>query len=1679
MRKLQWTIAHLRVQVVTRCVVLALIMANLTPVAITRADALHAPLDGKLVQPQTDAAVAARDDTGADPEPMPTNVILPGHFDHDATRRTPDQRTLAALDADPAVAQMVAFGAQPVRALIDLQLPPLASVTRALSPAERTAYAAQVAAAQDVVAQEIVARGGEVMGRFTTLSSGIVVAMPGNVAPNIAQMPQVARLSLIHDYALDLSQTVPEIGASTVQSLGLTGDGIVVAVIDSGVDYTHLAFGGPGTVAAYDDAYYGDDPGCINGTETACAHSQTPDPALFGPGHKVVGGHDWLGEQWPSTFGINPDANPIDYQGHGTHVADIIAGYGYTASSNIDGPYAAKGVGVAPGAQIWALRVCAASVGTCNGTSILLALDDAADMDNDPQTIDPVDIANLSLGSSYGQPEDDAVSMVDALAAYGVIVVISAGNAGDPPYIVGQPSIADGALSVAQISVPSFGRFPLEVLPPSSVAGLLTSGVWQSWSVDPNSDGVVSGTLIYGNGDSTNTLGCSTYSADLTGLVVLVDRGSCDFTLKAKNAALAGAAMTLIGMADSSAPFDGTDGLHRPISNTVFMIAQDEADLLRAGLDDGVTKVQLNPALYISLAKTIVNTSARGPRINDNAIKPEIGAPGASVSAKVRSGAQTSTFGGTSGAAPMVAGVAALLKEQYGATLDLYEYRALLMNNANPAVHLIDPVTGLEGELAEITRMGAGQVDAAAAHDATLLAYDSTDVDPLRWTGALSFGFVAATANQTLTRTLTLKNLQGSAADVNLSATFRYADDTGIGVQISAQPSTLAIPANGEAEVAIVLEIDPGNLKPWAIDKGESGGDSEAFRNQEVDGFILITPTVGITVGPGIRVPWHVLPKAAAGMITNILPSPGGMTGSGNLTNHSTLVGGNVETFDLVEQNANDYDYTVGDCSGLDLEPGCNQTAIDLKDVGVRAIMTDMGSGDELVLEFAFTLWDKPYRAAQLPVEFDVYIDFDNDGSDDYQLYNADLRNGQDPLDGRSMVWVWDYESGDRTPYLYTLSDFNTQSYILRVPAAAVQVGQGQHFAFAVSVYDAYFTGKQWDCSPVIDYSCFGSHLYTVGKPAFAIPDAQRSFATAPEGTSNYDYQWSVEGATASPSQIGLLFLYDTAAIGREADAVPLTPPAGALAVSKRASAASVEVGQTIDYQYHITNTGTLTVTNVTAEDDLLGSLVLDRTTLGPGAVTTATASYKVLQIDYPDPIVNTVLATATPLIGDELFASATTTVTLTLPLSDLDVRVVASLASVYIGNEVTYQYRITNTGAVTLTSLIASDDTLGALSLPISTLAPGQTTSTSANYTPWFGDLPGPLVNTVQVNGTPPLGSLVQVTASASVAISQPEIGMLLKVTPSTPVANVGAPISYQYEFTNIGATPLVDVTAKDDKLDILPLGNNSPATTLAPGATLEVVQDYVVQRSDLPGPIVNMVTSTATPKLGDELIEAIVVTASAAVSLTDGELLVVKSVGIAGIQPPCSTRVFRVVPISTTVIYCYTIENVGYQTFTHHSLVDSDLGPILDHAEQILPPGEAYSVTVTKTMTVSVTNVATWTATLDDSPPISAAISGAVAGALVTPTLDNRVVASIRISREGEDQDTDTIPDNTEGAADIDRDNVPNFLDDDSDDDGILDSDEVGPDPLHPRDSNGDGNPDYLSPQDRIYLPQLQRQF
>lgn len=154
-----------------------------------------------------------------------------------------------------------------------------------------------------------------------------------------------------------------------------------------------------------------------------------------------------------------------------------------------------------------------------------------------------------------------------------------------------------------------------------------------------------------------------------------------------------------------------------------------------------------------------------------------------------------------------------------------------------------------------------------------------------------------------------------------------------------------------------------------------------------------------------------------------------------------------------------------------------------------------------------------------------------------------------------------------------------------------------------------------------------------------------------------------------------------------------------------------------------------------------------------------------------------------------------------------------------------------------------------------------------------------------------------------------------------------------------------------------------------------------------------------------------------------------------------------------------------------TNHSLVDSHLGQLLTNHVHAVAPRTAFSVTFTQTLTISTTNIATWT------------VTSSAEQTLTGPTTNiARTAAIVRIASPIDDSDGDTIPDNLEKAGDMDGDNIPNFLDTDADGDGKLDKDEVGSNPAQPVDSDQDGIPDYLDSQSgslgrQLFLPVIKR--
>jgi minor extracellular serine protease Vpr len=939
---------------------------------------------------------------------------------------------------------------------------------------QQQAYAASLSAKQQALVSQLVSLGGREVARLRVALNAVIVSIDAAQLDSVANLAGVTAVNGIRDQQVDLSETVPYIGAAAVQASGVTGRGVRVAVIDSGIDYTHRNLGGAGTAEAYAAAW---------GTSTADPKNTTTD-GLF-PTAKVVGGYDFVGEAWPNGPRTE-DPDPIDFGTHGTHVADIIAG------KSLDGTHK----GVAPDALLYAIKVCSAVSTSCNGTAILLGYEFAMDPNGDGCVEDAVDVINFSVGSPYGQREDDSSEAARNAVRAGIVTVVSAGNSGDRPFIVGSPSSAPEVISVAQTTTPSAFTYGLQVNSPASIAGLYTNTNVVDWA--PIASGFTGDVVATG-------IACTdaTVNPAVAGKVALVDRGTCNISVKVDNAARAGAtAVLLANNAAGDAPSFSFGG--GSVFVQTLVVTQATGTRIKGALATGAVNVSVSAATKISLAKSMASTSSRGPGFSDGAIKPDIGAPGASVSAVAGSGSGENAFSGTSGAAPMVAGSAALLVQKYPRRSPA-EIKAVLMNTAETAV-FNNPATQ-PGVLAPITRIGAGEVRVNRAIASQTAAWD----DHTR-SGSLSFGYRPLAKAQTFEKEIEIRNYSRMPRVYKVSSAFRYANDAASGaVQVKA-PSFVFVGPNSTKEFEVEVTVDATKLPGWGLNGGNRGGVGSDLETVEFDGYLTIADAIDT-----ITMPWQVLPHRSADVSANDYARVG--TGSLRLRNGSEALAGDVDLF-----------YLTGTSPRVPRAllpgPGDNFTINDLRAVGVRQVGN--------FVQFAINTYTRRTHPSY-PGEFDIYVDSNNDGVDDFILYNAE--NGGFNVTGQTVIRRFNLKTGADAAVFFADADFNSRNIIYTMDFASLGLAAGTQFRFSVYAFDDYFTGALTDS--------IENMTVTLGTPKWDIPNgtgivgsARSDFAVAPKTAASLDVTAIAGGDVASPSQQGFLLMYRDAASSREADAV-------------------------------------------------------------------------------------------------------------------------------------------------------------------------------------------------------------------------------------------------------------------------------------------------------------------------------------------------------------------------------------------------------------------------------------------------------------------------------------------------------------------------------------------------------------
>lgn len=704
----------------------------------------------------------------------------------------------------------------------------------------------------------------EVKNTFQYALNGFVAVLNAEEAKLISDMDGIrfVQRETVEELLTDVG---PQwIGADTIWNAtsvmtGTKGEGIVVAILDTGINSDHPSFadiGGDG----YDhvnplgaDTYLG-----------VCDPTNPDYQPDFVCNDKMIGVHDFIDGD-----GNDPNS-PEDGDGHGTHTASTVAG-NYISEATLYAPTTeiSKTIsGVAPHANIIAYDVCrngpSSQGGGCSGAALLAAAEQVV-VDH-MQLIGaghPTGIATINYSiSGGGDPYNDAVELAFLAATdAGVFVSASAGNDGPGPNTVAHVSPWVGTVGASTHN---------RALVNSLVNITTTMGTTPL--ADIESVGFTAGygpaELVYAgdypnandpDGDPAQCL--EPYPAGtFNGKIVVCDRGAIARVAKGQNVLAGGAGGFVLANLDAQGDSVTGDAHFLP----GIHIGDTDGDILRAYLADAVTN---GDTVYATITGAVYDVadengdimagfSSRGPVTTlTNLIKPDITAPGVSIWAAYSDnpggadeGAEYSFLSGTSMSSPHHAGSVALMTALYP-DWSPYQMKSALMLSSNPE-HLKEDGT----TPADPFDMGAGRVDLALAPnvgfvmDETLANFEAAD--PALGGDPSSLNLASMASDQCVGSCSWTRTVESTLDyDQDWTATV----DAPAGMVVTVSPETFTLTAGGSQVIEITADVTGmGNDGNWAFAQLNLHPVAEPFGCGSINDFEAGIPSDWVIIqGPG------------------------------------------------------------------------------------------------------------------------------------------------------------------------------------------------------------------------------------------------------------------------------------------------------------------------------------------------------------------------------------------------------------------------------------------------------------------------------------------------------------------------------------------------------------------------------------------------------------------------------------------------------------------------------------------------------------------------------------------------------------------------------------------------------------------------------------------------------------
>ncbi len=730
--------------------------------------------------------------------------LLPADFDTTVIKKQFREQKAAELSKLRELLADTEYMSEVVRVMIELNAP----AAKQSGKSESSVIASQKSV-RDAVRK---ITGSEAINSYGYLVNGFSFMAKRSDFQKIREIPGVKNVSEVPVFETTMFNAPDMTKASQVwEELGFKGEGMLISIIDTGIDYNHkdmrLSPEGEAQAKLSKDAVAG----LIAeyGLDGKYFNTKIPYGYNYADKNQEVVDQHLSGRPY--------DADYVSM--HGMHVAGIAAGN--ATDEDLD---ARKGIrGVAPEAQLLAMKVFSNhQTGGAYGDDILMAIQDSVKLG--------ADVINMSLGSPSGfsNVNNATARAIQAASEAGTLVVISAGNEGlayaSSPNnmttnVLGQ--IIRGADSGA-VGASSTIEAALSV---ASIDNTKAYDTVMSYKVD--GDPAVSFHVLeqeepydgrtFLDGQWIELVDCGLGDTDeipdeVAGKYALVKRGVLLFEDKAINVADKGAIGIIVYNNVAGPPDSLMSGVENGGISSVFT-SLEAGTAMAAALEEGGVVTVNTAILYDMVDISAVPQPSRftswGPTPELN-FKPEVAGVGGMVYSTLN-GDQYGMMSGTSMSAPHVAGASALIMQAMKDNAALNGIEKLARTQYLKAILSNTATVLMDGEVIHSPRrVGAGLINIKDAVDSlvTVTHNGSGNIELLDFTGSKKF-------------TLDFKNYGAEPVTFTLKDPVVYTaphkgpdpekDVVVPTADVTTANTTITVPANGT--VSVEFEIDPGDVE--------------------------------------------------------------------------------------------------------------------------------------------------------------------------------------------------------------------------------------------------------------------------------------------------------------------------------------------------------------------------------------------------------------------------------------------------------------------------------------------------------------------------------------------------------------------------------------------------------------------------------------------------------------------------------------------------------------------------------------------------------------------------------------------------------------------------------------------------------------------------------------------------